>query len=438
MKYSNDYRRSVWNKSNSAVFAGGITKFFAALALGGSALVAPATADSGGVILLSHWTVEMPFEASKVKPKRVGRVTDTMWPWLKEDMRLLSVNGMKIPHVAAIPAALRMSTEPEEKTHLYVKIGIGKDENGKLIEEMMLLPVTQDSVLGNGMMFETKYEGSAWVTRLKKVPLEFSDAFFPGDRLISYSPTGELINSRTSLRDIFQRERRAGKVTFPVKLERAGNVFESTINMVDPEATEAPAQTPLAKAAAGTSEDFVVTSDWSVRLPFAPSITDPSIIGDVKDEMWPWVKSGLKVRSINGVDVADINALPAALRTVADPEDKMHLLVKVAVDTVDGNAPFDEMMVLPITQNTVLANGMHFETICINEVWTTTLVKLPQGDTSGLKVGDRVVSYTPTGETFDTRQSLPKLLKREGAKGMSAFEIVITRDGEEQKKTINF
>ena len=61
-------------------------------------------------------------------------------------------------------------------------------------------------------------------------------------------------------------------------------------------------------------------------------------------------------------------------------------------------------LALPITQDTVLANGMRFETQFNGHHWDTTLVQLPKGVDTDLELGDHVIGYGD-GTAFNSRTS---------------------------------
>lgn len=63
--------------------------------------------------------------------------------------------------------------------------------------------------------------------------MELIKDFCPGDRLIRYVPTGEVFDGRTSMRDVFQRERRPDRAAFLGELERAGRLYQSTIQLFE-------------------------------------------------------------------------------------------------------------------------------------------------------------------------------------------------------------
>jgi hypothetical protein len=379
----------------------------------------------GDLVILSHWTVKLPFVAKEGDPKRVGYVKDGLWPWLKEDMTLVSLNGMEIPSVLALPAALRMTFEPDDRKHLIVKIGVGRDANGELIEEAMVLPISQDTVLANGLMFQTNAKRDTWETIFKRVPMEMIDDFYPGDRLVSYVPTGEVFDTRVAMRDIFQRERRRGVSDFEIEIDRAGQRFTRTIKLKPVKPVDKPA-----------IENAVLMSSWSVRMPFQGDQADPTAVGDINESMWAWARPGVKLLSVNGVKLDRISALPSLLRQSIAPEDQMQMYVKVEIDDAESGTTTEELLVLPIIQDTVLRNGMRFETDCKDSIWATRLISYPDTLQSDLRPGDKLIGYAPTNEMFDARTSLADVLQRERRKGMAEFEVMIERNGEKMTKVI--
>ncbi|MGD1883156.1 MAG: hypothetical protein ACFB11_12655 [Paracoccaceae bacterium] len=81
---------------------------------------------------------------------------------------------------------------------------------------------------------------------------------------------------------------------------------------------------------------------------------------------------------------------------------------------------------------------MQFVTICVEGVWKTFLVTTPEDRTGGVEPGDQILSYFSTGEMFDTRMKLTRVLRLEKDKGGAFFDVVINRDGRQLMRKIHF
>ena len=88
-----------------------------------------------------------------------------------------------------------------------------------------------------------------------------------------------------------------------------------------------------------------------------------------------------------------------------------------------------QRMSLPIVQDTVLANGMRFETKYAVHSWETFLVSKPESADTDLEVGDRILAYG-NGAPINARTSIKDIIEAYRRKGMHDYEVVVLRDGE--------
>lgn len=377
--------------------------------------------DTSSIVVLSHWTVRLPFEPSETDPLTIGKVTEPMWGWMREGQRLISVNGMEVGHLNAVRAVLRISTKLTEQTQLPVKLGVGKNASGELIEELVIVPIVQDTVLKNGMRFETVFDGSRWVSTLTMIPTTADTDLQVGDKLVSMGDAQ--FDKRDSAQMLFQSERRKGMMDYLVNYSRNGDIRTGRISL-DP-VSRAPAAPQLAEADNDMSK-VEIMSHWSVRLPFEPTQAAPKTIGRVVANSS--IQSGDQVMSINGMEVPHLNAIPAMLRLSTEPDEMTVINVDVEIMKAGTETYTHRNLSLPITQDTVLANGLRFETIYTGERWATTLVSMPSTVNTDLLPGDKILGHGD-GKPFNMRTSLKDTIRDERRKGKSDFSVIVARSG---------
>lgn len=173
--------------------------------------------DMSRVEIMSHWSVQLPFTPAAGAPKNVGFVAND--GGMAPGDQIVAINGMRVPHINAIPAMLRLSTTPGDMTYVSVDLEYRTSKGAPKRQMKMQLPITQDTVLANGMRFETMYTGQRWNTTLVDVPQGVDTDLQIGDLVIGHGD-GTAFNTRLGFRDRMRSERRAEKSAFSVVVVR--------------------------------------------------------------------------------------------------------------------------------------------------------------------------------------------------------------------------
>ncbi|MFK7875852.1 MAG: hypothetical protein AB8B71_08720 [Paracoccaceae bacterium] len=371
------------------------------------------------IVVMSHWSVKLPFALDKNDPLTVGDVLDPMWPWITPGQRITSVNGIEIGNLNAVRAVLRMSTEMSDQTQIIARFGT--ETNGEVVDEIAVLPVVQDTVLKNGMHFETLFDGRIWVSTLVALPQGVVTDLQVGDQLVSYGD--QVFDARQSVRNILQKERRKGNMSYDVVFTRNGQELSGMIELMN----DAPASQE--RIAERDTANIVVLTQWNVKMPMEADPLAPSRVARTQDAA---IVAGDQIVSVNGIEIGNINAVSPVLRLSTDIEEETGMVVDLGVQRAGSDEVTQTRMSLPIVQDTVLGNGMRFETTFATHSWETYLVSLPEDADTDLKVGDRILAYG-NGMPVNMRTSIKDIIEADRRKGMQDYEVVVLRDGDFMK-----
>ena len=86
----------------------------------------------------------------------------------------------------------------------------------------------------NGITFETRQEGDAWVTYVTSGPDTGASELKVGDRVIALMPNNELIDTQDALSSILQRELDAGTTVFNFAVNRDEAMWLVAMPYADP------------------------------------------------------------------------------------------------------------------------------------------------------------------------------------------------------------
>lgn len=201
-----------------------------------------------------------------------------------------------------------------------------------------------------------------------------------------------------------------------------------------PDAVEAIGNGPVVEISAVTPGNELaptpVEADWTVQLPFTAAGARSNIIASAGPISPTWVEPGLVITGVNDVAIDAIADIPGVLRQQAGSSD-VAPTIPVAFGTLNPSSgeAIQHNWILPVVQNVTLLDGTRFETVYAGSGWSTSVVELNAGQTGGLKVGDVITSYIPTGEVIDQRDSLVTLFEREFDSGTEQFMFAVQRDG---------
>ncbi len=170
-----------------------------------------------------------------------------------------------------------------------------------------------------------------------------------------------------------------------------------------------------------------VTTNWSVQLPFEADPLSPNRVGQVAFISPIWVREGLVITTVNGTPVDTINDIPRVLRGTTAPGDADQ--IEVVFGTLDPASGVTEgqSWVVPVVQETALANGLRFETVFNGTDWRTSVTEVPEGLAGGLQVGDVLLSSITTSENITGRDTIAEIFERELSDGSGQFAFEVQR-----------
>jgi serine/threonine protein kinase len=203
-----------------------------------------------------------------------------------------------------------------------------------------------------------------------------------------------------------------------------------------PAETEAPVASDngdiavIQEALPGVQELAAVMTGPALQFEVVADPTDPARIASVAPGTPDIFQPGRRIVSVNGFPIDSLADFQRVVAATSDYEVGDEVRVSFGVlDPSTGNTSV-ESATLPAVQQTVLLNGMAFETRQDRGSWVTYVTSEPESGTSELKVGDRLIALMPDNELINTRTALPDILRRELDAGTSVFNFAVIR-GEE-------
>ena len=179
-----------------------------------------------------------------------------------------------------------------------------------------------------------------------------------------------------------------------------------------------------------TAQREGIAANWTVRLPFTPTNDASNVIAGVASVSPEWVLPGLEITGVNGTNITSINDIPAVLRDQTSDE-ALTPTITVTFETrnpATGVAQ-DQLWFLPVVQEVQLADGTKFETVFAGSGWQTSVVELAESQEGGLVIGDVIMSYIPTSEEVNARDTLFNIFNRESENGAEQFMFAVQRNG---------
>ncbi|MBB5721212.1 hypothetical protein FHS72_000819 [Loktanella ponticola] len=208
----------------------GMTETVPAFALGNEIVTKPDLDDS---VVQSSWTVDLPFNASSTSSRVIGTVDLEAPSWANEGVEIDTVNGRSIVNLDGIEGALQTSVKLADETELQVNFGIRDTATGVRTEQSSVMPIIQKTELLNGLGFETRRADDTWVTTVTDVPDTANTDLKVGDEVVAYMLTSELVNDRTSLKAIMNREIADGTSLFSFAVNRDGVMWITSLDYTD-------------------------------------------------------------------------------------------------------------------------------------------------------------------------------------------------------------
>ncbi|WP_281995854.1 serine/threonine protein kinase [Ruegeria faecimaris] len=173
-----------------------------------------------------------------------------------------------------------------------------------------------------------------------------------------------------------------------------------------------------------------VKSEWKVLLPFVASADSPDTVEYVASEAPVWVHAGLRIDSVNGIEINDLNSIAAVLlQSGATPSQEGTMDVTIGLSNPrDGVEVRD--VTLGVVQDTTLSNGVVFQTqYAENGKWVTSVAHVPEdvGPGTTLKPNDQLTAYFPTDENIDGQDTIADLLRAGLNDGQTDFKFTVRR-----------
>lgn len=227
---------------------------------------------------------------------------------------------------------------------------------------------------------------------------------------LSPSETGPIVSQRS-----VQQDREPAAAAAPTQIASVAPATDSGIAVVE-QAT--PQVQDLAPVMSGQALHFDVVADPA----------DPTLIASVGDGMPEFLAPGQRIVSVNGFPIERIGDFQHVVDATSSYTAGDTVEVAFGVqDAATGSTSVQQAELLAV-QQTILLNGMSFETRQDGDGWATFVSRGPDSGTSELKVGDKLIALMPSNELIDTPEALSSILLRELDAGTTVFNFAVTRD----------
>lgn len=178
--------------------------------------------------------VQVPFVADRVTPGLVSAALPWSPDWVHPGGRIVMVNGGAVTEGVGLQAMLAGRANLARCPEVNVELGYLPADGGAVITLTETLPVVTELRVGDGLLFEMQPSP----TGVRTVVLRSADAgdgtLLPGDSLLAYLPTGEILGTATALAEIVKREGANRIATFSFAVQRQGKATEGFFKVEDP------------------------------------------------------------------------------------------------------------------------------------------------------------------------------------------------------------
>ncbi|WP_439154379.1 serine/threonine protein kinase [Yoonia sp.] len=179
----------------------------------------------------STWSVQLPFSGAAPDSNVVGEIGAITPVWVRPGIEITSVNGTPINSIAEIPGTLRAAQPSSPGDTVQVTFGISDPTTGESAERPWIMPVVQQTELGNGIRFQSAFAGSNWRTSVVNVPEGVTTDLRAGDVVTLFIPTSENIGERDTLATIIERELNSGTEQFMFAVQREGSMWVASMTI---------------------------------------------------------------------------------------------------------------------------------------------------------------------------------------------------------------
>ncbi len=168
----------------------------------------------------------------------------------------------------------------------------------------------------------------------------------------------------------------------------------------------------------------------SIRLQATADAQDPTLVSAVEGPVAEVLQPGQRVVSVNGYPLESLNDFHRVVDATTDYSAGDSVDVTLGIEDPQTGATVVETVELPAVQQTMLLNGVSFETVRDGESWSTVVTAGNGVGESDLQAGDRIVAFMPTNELMDQEASLATVLSRELEAGATQFNFAVERGGD--------
>ncbi len=165
-------------------------------------------------------------------------------------------------------------------------------------------------------------------------------------------------------------------------------------------------------------------------FPVVPDADNPTIIASSEGSIAEQLAPGLRVVSINGFPIDTLNDFQRVVTATSDPSAGDSIAVTFGLAEPATGKTFVRSVDVPVTHQTMLLNGVSFETVQRDGVWVTTVTNGAGQGEADLRTGDELIAFMPANEMIDGQDALPDMLKREILSGTTLFNFAVKRNGE--------
>ena len=180
------------------------------------------------------WTVQLPFTAAGEQSNIVAEAGPISPVWVEPGLVIVAVNGVDIDAISDIPEALRQQIgDADVAPTIPVAFNTIKPSTGDFVQYSWVVPVVQNVTLADGTAFQTAFSGTGWTTSVVALDQSEPGGLEVGDVITSYISTGETIDQRDSIMNIFEREFANGTEQFSFAVQRDGGLWVASHTATD-------------------------------------------------------------------------------------------------------------------------------------------------------------------------------------------------------------
>jgi hypothetical protein len=176
----------------------------------------------------------LPFTAAGEQSNIVAEAGLISPVWVEPGLVIVAVNGIGIDAISDIPEALRQQLgDSDVAPTIPVSFNTIKPSTGDFVQYNWVVPVVQNVSLADGTAFQTAFSGTGWTTTVVEIDGVESGGLQVGDVITSYISTGETIDQRDSIMNIFERELANGTEQFSFAVQRDGGLWVASHTVSD-------------------------------------------------------------------------------------------------------------------------------------------------------------------------------------------------------------